>query len=291
MNWQQWPDTALITVSGVTITPYTLALASLSLLLGITISRRLRNLIRHHLGPRFHMNPSTAFALSVVTFYIGVALSLGLAVSLLGFDLSNIVIVAGALSVGIGLGLQAIANNFVSGLILLFDRSIKVGDYVQLASGLRGTITQIRVRSTIIMSNDGLEVIVPNSQFISDQVINWTLSDNFHRLHVPFGVAYGSDVEQVVDVVLAAARELPFVVREDPDHAPDVWFTAMGNSSLDFELLVWIYGAAVMKPSGSRSKTMFAVHRVLVEAGIQIPFPQRDLHLKTVSENIRFGEK
>lgn len=273
---------ALFSVGGTTITLGGLLAAIGVQIVGWWLSRRLRKLVHQVIAPRFHIHQSTAFALGAVVFYIGIALTIGFTLTTLGFDLSNLAIIAGALSVGIGLGLQNIANNFISGLILLFDRSIKVGDYVELANGLRGTISQIRVRSTIILTNDSVEVIVPNSQFLSDQVVNWTLSSDTRRFHVPFGVAYGSDVDRVVEVAIAAAKTLPFVILDDPERQPKVWFTAMGESSLDFTLLIWVSAEATLNPSSTLSDCTFALHRALVEADISIPFPQRDVYIKTM---------
>jgi len=130
------------------------------------------------------------------------------------------------------------------------------------------------------MTNDQLEVIVPNSRFISDQVINYTLSSDRRRLHIPFGVAYGSDVQQVIETVLKVPAMLEFVIQDDPDCEPKVWMTSMADSSLNFELLVWIHGQATTKPSGVLSDCLIAVHKALIDNGIQIPFPQRDIHIK-----------
>jgi small-conductance mechanosensitive channel len=251
----------------------------LVLFIGIWGSRRLRRLVMER-APTFDINISTANTIGTVVFYLGTVISLLVTATLLGFELNNMVVLAGALSVGIGFGLQNIANNFVSGLILLFDRSLKVGDYIELTDGLRGTITEIRVRSTIVMTNDQLEVIVPNSSFISGQVINYTLSSDKRRLHIPFGVAYGSNVEKVIETVKRVPDTLDFVIHDDPEFEPKVWMTGMADSSLNFELLVWIRGQATSKPSGTLSECLIAVHRALVENNIQIPFPQRDIHIK-----------
>jgi potassium efflux system protein len=268
----------LISLFGTTLTVGSATSALIALLLGIWLSRRLKVLIITK-APSFDINKSTANTIATLAFYTGTVISCLLTTSLLGVELQNLVVLAGALSVGIGFGLQNIASNFISGLILLFDRSLKVDDYVELAGGLRGTITQIRVRSTIIMTNDQLEVIVPNSRFISDQVINYTLTSDRRRLHIPFSVAYGSDVDKVIDTVMQVPASLPFVIHDDPDHAPTVWMISMADSSLNFELLVWIHGQATGKPSGTLSDCLLAVHKALVENGIQIPFPQRDIHI------------
>jgi len=268
----------LISLFGTTLTVGSATSASIALLLGIWLSRRLKILIISK-ASSFDINKSTAHTIATLGFYFGTVISLLLTTSLLGVELRNMVVLAGALSVGIGFGLQNIASNFISGLILLFDRSLKVDDYVELAGGLRGTITQIRVRSTIIMTNDQLEVIVPNSRFISDQVINYTLSSDRRRLHIPFSVAYGSDVEKVIDAVMQVPASLPFVIHDDPEYEPKVWMASMADSSLNFELLVWIHGQTTGNPSGTLSDCLFAVHQTLIKNGIQIPFPQRDIHI------------
>jgi len=158
----------LLEISGTIITLAELLVGLTVLIVGIWLSRKGRTFIRKTIAPRFDIDNSTAYAISSMVYYVGTLLSILLAISIIGFDLSNVALVAGALSVGIGLGLQTIANNFVSGLLLLFDRSIKVGDYVELAEGTRGHITKILVRSTIILTNDGVEVIVPKCSLVSD---------------------------------------------------------------------------------------------------------------------------
>lgn len=253
--------------------------AAFVLIFGLWLSRKLKSLILMRAGT-FSIEKRTATMISTLVFYSGTALTLLITASFLGVRLQSFMVLAGALSVGIGFGLQGIANNFVSGLILLFDRSLRVGDYVELSDSLRGTISQIRVRSTIIMTNDQLEVIVPNSKFLSDQVINYTLSSDNRRLHVPFGVAYGSDVQKVRQVVLQVADTLPFVVHDDPEFQPTVWMISMADSSLNFELLVWIHGHATGRLGGTMSECLFALHQGLVDHDIHIPFPQRDIHVK-----------
>jgi len=273
----------LISIFGATLTVGGTLSSIAVLTLGLWLSRKLRLVIITR-APAFDIERSTANTIATVAFYLGTVITLLVAASLLGLELQNMLVLAGALSVGIGFGLQNIANNFVSGLILLFDRSLRVGDYVELADGLRGTISQIRVRSTIVITNDQLEVIVPNSRFISDQVINYTLSSDRRRLHIPFGVAYGSDVQQVMDVVMTVPATLPFIIVDDPECEPRVWMIGMGDSSLNFELLVWIHGQATSRPSGTLSDCLLAVHRALVDNGIPIPFPQRDIHIREGGE-------
>jgi len=274
-------DVNLLHVGSVTLTLGGLASSLLVLVIGYWVARKARVVIMRIIAPRFGIEHSTAFALGAVAFYVIVVITTLLGLSLLGFDLSNLAIVAGALSVGIGLGLQNIANNFVSGLLLLFDRSIKVGDYVELGDGTRGAIEQIRVRSTIIRTNDDVEAIVPNSHFLSAPVINWTLTGSYRRMHIPFGVAYGSDVDKVFEVVETLSRKLPDVKLDDPERMPRLWFTEMADSSLNFELILWVKPPATMRPRGTTSVFLRAIHQTLIDNGFEIPFPQRDVHIRT----------
>jgi len=278
-----------ITIAQIGNAPLTMGglLGSIAVLIvGLWIARNIRHLVHNVIAPRFDIHPSTGFALSAVIFYIIVTATLMITLSFLGFDLSNLAIVAGALSVGIGLGLQNIANNFVSGLLLLFDRSIKVGDYIELGNGERGTIEQIRVRSTIIRTNDDDEVIVPNSHFLSESVTNWTLSEDLHRMHIPFGVAYGSDVDKLYTLIEGLARTLPDVKLDDPERLPRLWFTAMADSALNFELILWVKPPATMRLHGTTSVFLRAIHKALNENNFEIPFPQRDVHIRTTPETI-----
>lgn len=284
---QTWLEIELLHIGGAKLTLGGLLGSLLVLIIGYWIARRVRRLVIDHIAPRFNIARHTAFALGSVVFYVIVIVTTMLGLELVGFDLSNLAIIAGALSVGIGLGLQNIANNFVSGLLLLFDRSIKVGDYVELGDGTRGVIDQVRVRSTIIRTNDDVEAIVPNSQFLSDKVINWTLTGNYRRMHIPFGVAYGSDVDKVFEVIEALARELPGVKLDDPERLPRLWFTEMAESSLNFELIVWVVPPATMRPRGTTSVFLRAIHKALLEHGFEIPFPQRDVHIKSLPAGYR----
>jgi len=277
-------DVVLFHIGNVTLTLGGLLASMLVLTFGYWLARKLRFLIHRIIGPRFKIENNTAFALGTVVFYIIVTITTVIGLSLLGFDLSNLAIIAGALSVGIGLGLQGIANNFVSGLLLLFDSSIKVGNYVELGDGTRGTIEQIRVRSTIIRTNDDIEAIVPNSHFLSDPVINWTLSEASRRMHIPFGVAYGSDIDKVYEIIEAMARTLPHVKLDDSDRLPRLWFTEMADSSLNFELIVWVMPPATMRPRGTTSIFLRAIHQTLVAHDFEIPFPQRDVHIRTLPD-------
>jgi potassium efflux system protein len=202
------------------------------------------------------------------------------ALSLLGLGLQNFVVLLGAFGVGIGFGLQDIVNNFLSGLILLFERPIKVGDAIVI-DGEYGTVTRIGLRSTVVESLDQAEHIVPNSQMISQKVTNWTLSARRVRIVVPVGVAYGSDLEKVLAILKETGEHHPDVL-QDPPPAP--LFIQFGNSSLDFELRVWIPN--VDSRPKIKNELLLEIDRRFREAGVEIPFPQQDLHLRSIVPGI-----
>ena len=192
-----------------------------------------------------------------------------------GINLGALTVFAGAVGIGVGFGLQNIASNFISGLVILAERPIAIGDRVEVA-GVTGQVQQIRARSTVIVTNDNISMIVPNSKFIDSPVTNWTYGDPRVRFRVPVGVAYGSDVTKVREVLIAAARSDSHVL-EDP--APNVFLKQFGESSIDFELVVWSTEMS-HRPSRFKSDLNFAIEKKLREAGIEIPFPQRDIHIR-----------
>jgi small-conductance mechanosensitive channel len=210
----------------------------------------------------------------------------GLAIGLqsAGIDLSSLALVGGALGIGVGFGLQSIVNNFVSGLILLFEGPIKVGDRVEVAA-LNGDVVKIGARSTWVRTNDNIIIVVPNSEFIVKPVINWTATDRQVRFALSLGVSYGSDPAEVREVLLRVARDNREVLPEPP---PDVLFTGFGDSSLNFDLRFWTI-ARVQTPRILKSDLYFAIFQAFQERGIEIPFPQRDLHLRTAPALARFG--
>ncbi len=242
------------------------------------IRRRIERFLVKHLG----MAPGVVNSLSTLSYYLMICLLALVALSTAGINMSQIALIFGALSVGIGFGLQTIANNFVSGIILLTERSIKVGDLVQFEDGTIGVVEKINIRSTVIRTFDALEIIVPNSEFIAQRISTWTYEDDWRRILIPFGVAYGTDPEKVREVATKAARSVP-ITREDPDHPIRVRFVGFGESSLDFELAVWIRQSEVNRAmTGIKSDYYYALYKALNEAGIEIPFPQRDIHLRSI---------
>ncbi len=245
------------------------------------VRRRLKQfLILHTEVPR-----GTAESASTLVYYFILLLTLSVAVSSAGFSLKELTFIVGALSVGVGFGLQTIINNFVSGLILLTERSISVGDIVELENGVVGEVKEITMRSTVIRTYDGVDVIVPNSEFISGKVVSWSYDDDWRRLIIPFGVAYGTDPEKVEKLAIEAAREVPYTF-EDKEHPIEVWFEGFGDSSLNFSLVVWTRMLTIPHKNAPKrariSAYYYSLHKKLTEAGIEIPFPQQDLHVRTL---------
>lgn len=265
------------TVGQIPIVPLRIFMGLLLFLVFWTIARWLKNQIRRNIAKETHFSKSARDAFVTISgyFIFGIALILGLAAA--GVNFTSLTVIAGALSVGIGFGLQNIINNFVSGLILLFERPIRRGDWI-IVSGTEGYVKKISVRSTVISTFDRADVIVPNSELISSQVTNWMLSDRKGRVRVPVGVAYGSNTELVKNLLLEAAYGLPDVVTDGSVPDPFVLFMGFGDSSLDFELRCYIKD--VDTRLRSRSDLNFAIDAAFRAHGVQIPFPQRDVHVR-----------
>jgi small-conductance mechanosensitive channel len=215
------------------------------------------------------------------TAFIGLLLAL----SSLGINLSSIAVFAGALGVGLGLGLQGVVKEFVSGIVLLFDNILNVGDYVELGGGVRGIVYEIGARATHIRTNDNLDIFVPNSRLIEERFTNWTMRGQTRRIHIPFSVAYGVDKSKVREIVLAAAREVDFTAPETETRRTQVWLIGFGDSALNFELVVWPRLEAVKRPAAMQAAYTWAIDDALRAADIEIPFPQRDLRIRSVLEH------
>jgi small-conductance mechanosensitive channel/uncharacterized protein YndB with AHSA1/START domain len=220
-------------------------------------------------------------ALITLFGYVGFIAAVLIGLTQAGVDLGGLAIVSGALALGIGFGMQEIANNFVSGLILLFERPIRAGDFVTVGN-VEGFVRSIRIRATEIETLDNQNVLVPNSELISGRVTNWVLRDTFGRLRVVVGVAYGSDIEKVREILEAIAHEHPEAITDGRAPAPRALFMGFGDSSLDFELRVRI--ARIDRRFSVQSDINFAIDQAFREANITIPFPQRDLHLISFPE-------
>jgi len=189
-------------------------------------------------------------------------------------------LVAGALGVGIGFGLQSIVNNFVCGIIILFEKSLRIGDFVELADGLLGEVREINIRSTLLRTLDNADIIVPNADFISSQVNNWTLNDDIRRFSINFSVAYGSDLEQVREAGLKAAEEVSITLKRE-GIMPDVLVTELGSSGVECILTIWAQGEWVKRPGWVKSRYLTAIYNNLRAAEIEIPFPQMDVRMRS----------
>jgi small-conductance mechanosensitive channel len=246
------------------------------LLFGYTLANALTVFVGKLVLPRFPLNRGVPYAISTVFYYVLLLLVALATLSATGVDLNKLTVLTGALGVGLGFGLQNIVNNFVSGLILLFERPIHVGDTVDVG-GLVGMVRRIGARSSTVVTFQGAEVIVPNSNLISNQVINWTLSSEWRRVDVPIGVAHGTDPERVIKLLVDVAQSHPGVLLARP---PMAFFLGFGESALRFELRFWSDQQDTWFQL--QSDVTVAVAKAIKEAGIEIPFPQRDLHVRSI---------
>ena len=242
--------------------------------LAYQLSRFLRFVLQEDVYPRIDLAPGLSYAASSLLNYIILALGFVAALGVLGVDFNKVSVLAGAFGVGIGFGLQSIVNNFVSGLILLFERPIHVGDTVEVGN-LQGTVRRIGIRASVIHTGAGADIIVPNSQLITDKVTNWTLSDRLRRVDLPVGVNYGADPKKVIELLEEVGRAHPDVL---PAPAPHAIFTSYGDSSINFELRVWPkqFNQAVQVKSDLATAVFNAVNAT---AGMSFPFPQREVRL------------
>lgn len=276
-------DTTLLRVGDVPVTPWGLLRALTILAATYYISQLVHHGLRQ-MGERQHrIAPATFYTLGRLAHYSILTVGLLVALASIGLTFTNFLIVAGALSVGIGFGLQAIMNNFFSGLIILFEQNFKVGDFVELNQGGGGEITHINVRSTIMRKSDGQEVVVPNSDMIQNSVINWTRENAFRRLHIPFDVGYDSDKELVRKAVLEAADRVYHTLKNVPRfREPEVWLMGFGENALKFELVVWVNAQGAKRSAASASTYLWEIHNSLLQYNISIPFPQRDVYIKSI---------
>ncbi|NET59181.1 MAG: mechanosensitive ion channel [Symploca sp. SIO2E6] len=241
----------------------------------IILAKTAKNLLRSRLLHLTGLNRGTQETVAQIANYALIFLGTIVLLQLAGLDLSSLTIFASVIGVGIGLGLQGIAKEFISGLVLIFERPIEVGDFIDV-KGLMGTVERISFRSTEIRTMDAISVIIPNSRFLESEVINWTHCNSVSRLRLPVGVAYGIDLKMVREALIEAAKEHPDVL---PQPEPQVFFQGFGDSSLDFDLLVWI--ANPPQQFKIKSDLYFSIEEKLRDRSLEIPFPQRDLHIRS----------
>jgi small-conductance mechanosensitive channel len=266
-------DTLKISVASLTF-------GLLILLAAWIMSRTLRRFLEGRLAARTHLDPGLQFTLLRLTHYAILTIGILLAASVgLSANFTSIAVLFTALSVGIGFGLQFIAGDIASGFILLFERPVRIGDFITIegpdSKVTEGRVQSINLRTTSVLTNDRITVIVPNSKLVNDNLVNWSYADRRARISVPVGVSYNSDVDLVTHTLLRAAEGVNHVL---PDPKPSVQFLGFGESSLDFRLLVWT--DRPRRHPQIKSEANYHIWRLFKEAGIEIPFPQRDLNLR-----------
>jgi small-conductance mechanosensitive channel len=266
----------LLTLGKTEVTLWTLVYLAVLVTILLYVTGRLRRWIVERLLARTHLDMGVRQAAGSIVRYFTLLVGFVVVLQAAGVDLSALAILGGALGVGIGFGLQQITNNFVSGLIILFERPIKVGDRIELGS-IVGDVVRISARATTVLTNDNIAVIVPNSEFVTSRVINWSYNNRDVRFEFPVGVAYRSDPELVRRILLEVAQAHRGVLRDPP---PDVLLKSFGPSSLDFVLRVWTR-EYMPKAGVLRSDLNFAIGERFKEHGIEIPFPQQDIYIRS----------
>ncbi len=274
-------DHTLVRVSGLSITAGGLIAALLVIVAAWVLSVLLRRALRSYGERHANANQAALYTVSRLAHYTVLILGFLVAVDLAGVPIGKFTVFAGALGVGLGFGLQAMFSNFVSGLILLFDRSLKVGDFVELGADMRGTVRAINIRATRITTNDNIDVLVPNSEFVNGRVVNWTHQSVHRRIRVRFGVSYCVDKELVKKAALEAAAAVPFTLALEGSHAPQVWLVEFGESRVDYILAVWLTEEAARRNMAIQAAYLWELDSALKAHGIEVPVPQRDLHLRS----------
>jgi small-conductance mechanosensitive channel len=225
---------------------------------------------------------ASLYTVGRVAHYILLGIGISIGLTTIGVNLTSLAVIFGALGIGIGFGLQDTVANFIAGLVILFERHLRVGDFIELESGVVGEVREIHIRATRVSTNDNIDILVPNSEFVRGRVVNWTLDEADRRVRVPFGVAYGSDKDAVRAAGLEAASRVVHTLRSTQSREPQVWLVRLGDSSLDFELVVWLTPEAVKLPSRVQADYLWEIHSALIARGIEIPFPQQDIHVRSL---------
>jgi small-conductance mechanosensitive channel len=251
------------------------------LILVFWISSRTKRFLFNRFLVHSGLDRSLQYAISQIASNVVLVVGIFVVLQNTGIHLEALTVFAGAVGVGIGFGLQNITSNFISGLVILAERPITIGDRVEVG-GVTGQVQKIRARSTVLVTSDNITTIIPNQKFIDSPVTNWTYGDPKVRFRIPVGVAYGSDVEKVRATLIEAAAEDPHTL-DDP--APSVFFVEFGSSSLNFELVAWSDEMS-HRPRRYQSDLNFAIDKKFREAGIEIPFPQRDLNIRSGILNV-----
>ena len=265
----------LVTFGDSTLTIWIIMYLLIILVLLVYVTSKLKNLIIHRLLAKSNIEVGVRVAVASLVRYIILFIGFIVILQTAGINLSSITVLFGALGVGIGFGLQNITNNFVSGLIILIERPIKVGDRIEV-SGITGDVVNISMRATTIITNDNISIIIPNSEFVSSTVINWSHTDRNVRFNFAVGVAYREDPQNIKRLLLQVANENDGVLKQPP---PDVLFDEYADSAMVFNLRVWTR-EYTDRPNILKSQLYYEIHKKFNENGVEIPFPQRDIYIK-----------
>ena len=274
----------IVKIGGVAVTPVFLLKAAFFLVVLTLVSKLIQRLLVGRVLRHISMSDSARFAFGRFATYLLFLGGLFVGLQSLGLNLNSLVVFGGAIGVGVGLGLQNVVSNFVAGLILLVEQPIRMGDRIE-TENTQGDVIRIAARATWVRTNDNVVIIVPNSNFINNPVTNWTANDPTVRISIPVGVGYNSDPDKVRTILLQAAIAHPDVLSQP---GADVIFTDYGDNSLNFALRVWTMNKAHLSAT-LRSDIYFDLFRRFTEAGIELPFPQRDLHLRSSDISLPFA--
>lgn len=272
----------LVPFRGLRLTVENTLWAALIIVLTFVAARLLRSWLSRLRRNSGAATNSTLYIAERISFYAIFLVGVLGALSLLGLDLSSLTLFAGALGVGIGLGLQAVVRNFFSGVTLLLDRSIGPGDFIELGNGLTGEVIEVGSRATRLVTNDNVDVMVPNAFLLDSTMVNWTRGGATRRVHIPFIAAYGSDKDLIRRVVVEAAQAIPFTLPDEGARRTQVWLTGFGEQGLKFELVVWPSLDAVKRPGAMHAAYTWAIEDALRSHGVEIPYPQLDLRVRSV---------
>ena len=280
---------SIFTINGTGISLFKFVMAIIIFVAGFIIGGKYKRELKKVI---FHKLDISVYARTIMAnlgYYIILIITFFVSLNILGISLSSLALVAGALSVGIGFGLQNIVSNFVSGIILMFEKSIKVDDYVELADGTHGKIVDIRMRSTTLNTNDNIDITIPNQTFIQNNVINWTMNDNIRRFEIPFDVNYGQKPEFIIKIILEAVQKSGFKdVITTSTNFSRVIMTSLGDSSVNFSLFIWLKGEEIRHPKRTMSRFLILIYNTCYEYGVEISFPQRDLHIRSIDKGVAF---
>ncbi len=275
-------DFQLLHLAGVTVTAGGLVAAVVVFVLSWMASALLRRALTRYGDRNDHSNKAALYTLSRLAHYTLLAIGMLLALNLVGIPLGKFTVFAGAIGVGLGFGLQAIFSNFISGLILLFDRSLKVGDFVELDGNTRGIVRAINIRATRITTNDNIDLLVPNSEFVTGRVVNWTHGSENRRIRVSFTVSYSADKELVKKAALEAAGRVSFTLATEGEKRPQVWLTNFADSKVEYMLVVWLTPEAARRNAAINAAYLWEIDTSMRAHGIEMPFPQRDLNIRSL---------